>query len=269
MPGDPYVAPPPAQPFSTDVGTSPGSLRVGLYDGQLHPDCAAAVAAAGRLLSGLGHRVEVGHPAALDEHGALVQSFSALVAAWVARSLDEWGKRTGHAVGAAPARWSDFVLGTDTPKASRLHGKFVYAGIPPKAGQTAQRHAETEPSLLAISMHSRAPEPTYLFLQWMVDKTTQKDLISSLGGGVPVRNSSWSLPEIENSPNASLFKAMRESLKYGYAKPKAPKLYEIADVAGATLQEIATGKISAEQGMKAAQEKVVRICQKCFLGAAN
>jgi multiple sugar transport system substrate-binding protein len=175
----------------------------------------------------------------------------------------------GNGIAAQTIAWSDFVLGIDTPKASRLHGKFVYAGIPPKAGQTAQRQAETEPSLLTISMHSRAPEATYLFLQWMVDKTTQKDLISSLGGGVPVRNSSWSLPEIENSPNASLFKAMRESLKHGYAKPKAPKLYEIADIAGATLQEIGTGKITAQQGMKAAQEKVVRICQKCFLAAAN
>jgi multiple sugar transport system substrate-binding protein len=174
----------------------------------------------------------------------------------------------GNGIAAQTIAWSDFVLGIDTPKASKLHGKFVYAGIPPRAGQAAPRQVETEPSLLAVSMQSRAPEATYLFLQWMVDKTTQKELISSLGGGVPVRNSSWSLPEIKDSPNASLFKAMRDSLKYGYAKPKAPKLYEIADVAGATLQEIATGKITAEQGMKAAQEKVMRICQKCFLAAA-
>jgi amidase len=114
MPGDPYVAPPPAQPFSTDVGASPGSLRVGLYDRPLHPDCAAAVTAAGRLLSGLGHRVEVAHPAALDEHDALVQSFSALVATWVARSLDEWGKRTGRAVEAdavEPGTWALAELG--------------------------------------------------------------------------------------------------------------------------------------------------------------
>lgn len=175
----------------------------------------------------------------------------------------------GNGIAAQTIAWSDFVLGIDTPKASKLHGKFVYAGIPPKAGQTAQRQAETEPSLLAISTHSRAPEATYLFLQWMVDKSTQKDLIGSLGGGVPVRNSSWSLPQIKDSPNASLFKAMSESLKYGYAKPRAAKLYEIADVAGATLQDIATGKITAAQGMKAAQEKVVGICQKCFLAAAN
>ncbi|MBX9591118.1 MAG: extracellular solute-binding protein [Hyphomonadaceae bacterium] len=175
----------------------------------------------------------------------------------------------GNGIAAQTIAWSDFVLGIDTPKASKLHGKFVYAGIPPKVGQTARRQAETEPSLVAISTHSRAPEATYLFLQWMVDKATQKDLIGSLGGGVPVRNSSWGLPQIKDSPNASLFKAMSESLRHGYAKPRAAKLYEIADVAGAILQDIATGKITAAAGMKAAQEKVLGICQKCFLTAGN
>jgi amidase len=100
MPGDPYIAPPPAQPFARNVGASPGSLRVGLYDRQLHPDCAAAVATAGRLLSSLTHKVEAAYPAALDEHDAIVRSFSALVSSWVARSLDEWSARTGQPVGA-------------------------------------------------------------------------------------------------------------------------------------------------------------------------
>jgi amidase len=114
MPGDPYVAPPPRQPFGTDVGAPPGSLRVGIYDGKLHPDCAAAVAATGRLFSGLGHRVEAAYPAALDEHDAVVRSFSALVASWVARSLDEWSARAGQAIGAGdvePGTWALAELG--------------------------------------------------------------------------------------------------------------------------------------------------------------
>jgi len=116
-----------------------------------------------------------------------------------------------------------------------------------------------------ITNSSRSPEATYLFLEWMADKGTQTELINMLGGGVPIRNSLWDTPALKNSPNASLFNAMRDSMKYGYAKPRAPKLYEIYDVMGAILQDIATGKMSAEQGMKEAQEKVSAICQKCFL----
>ncbi|HEY1361018.1 MAG TPA: extracellular solute-binding protein [Xanthobacteraceae bacterium] len=171
----------------------------------------------------------------------------------------------GNGIAAQTLAWSDFVLGIDKPGASKLAGKFVYRGVPGKAGQTTPRHAETEPSTLVISNSSRAPEATYLFLQWMADKGTQTALTEMLGGGVPIRNSLWDTPTLKNSPNASLFKAMQESMKYGYAKPRAPKIYEIYDVMGATLQDIATGKVSAEQGMKAAQEKISTICQKCFL----
>ncbi len=65
--GDPYVAPPPDRPFAAEVGADPGSLRIGLaptHDGvDTHPECVAAVDAAGRLLESLGHRVEVAQPA--------------------------------------------------------------------------------------------------------------------------------------------------------------------------------------------------------------
>ena len=171
----------------------------------------------------------------------------------------------GNGIAAQTIAWSDFVLGIDRPGSSKLHGKFVYRGVPGKAGQTTPRHVETEPSTLVITNSSRSPEATYLFLEWMADKGTQTELINMLGGGVPIRNSLWDTPALKNSPNASLFNAMRDSMKYGYAKPRAPKLYEIYDVMGAILQDIATGKMSAEQGMKEAQEKVSAICQKCFL----
>jgi multiple sugar transport system substrate-binding protein len=171
----------------------------------------------------------------------------------------------GNGIAAQTIAWSDFVLGVDTPKGSKLTGKFVYRGIPPKAGQTAARSAETEPSLLALSALSKEPEATYLFLQWVADKGTQKELFAALGGGVPVRQSSWDLPEIKGSKNPTLFAAMRDSMSHGFAKPKAPKLYELVDVVGAGLQDIATGKTSAADGLKAIQAKAVGVCQTCFV----
>src|SRR6185312_15142346 len=95
----------------------------------------------------------------------------------------------GNGIAAQTIAWSDFVLGIDRPGASKLTGKFVYRGVPGKTGQTTPRHAETEPSMLIISSHSRHPEATYLFLEWMIEKGTQTKLVDALGGGVPIRNS--------------------------------------------------------------------------------
>ena len=62
MPGDPYVAPPPARPYADEVGRDPGRLRIGLLTGPgrvgapaPHPEVVAAVERAGALLTELGH----------------------------------------------------------------------------------------------------------------------------------------------------------------------------------------------------------------------
>jgi amidase len=66
-PGDPYAAPPLARPLLDEVGVSPGRLRIAMcktdYLGNaIHPDCAAAVEAAARLCTTLGHEVEEARP---------------------------------------------------------------------------------------------------------------------------------------------------------------------------------------------------------------
>ena len=117
-----------------------------------------------------------------------------------------------------------------------------------------------------ISKHSKQPEATYLFLQWMVEKSTQQQYFDKSGGaGVPIRNSTWSLPVVKESRFAPLYVAMRDSLKYGIAKPKAPKIYEVMDVLVGLVQEVGLGKKTAEQALKEGQEKVLAICAKCTL----
>jgi amidase len=114
MPGDPYAAPPPARPFAEEVGADPGRLRIGLLPKSpngappCHPECSAAVEAAGRLLESLGHRVELAHPPALDEHERMLRGFSAVVAAAAARDLLKWGTVLGRTLGEAdvePGTW--------------------------------------------------------------------------------------------------------------------------------------------------------------------
>jgi len=171
----------------------------------------------------------------------------------------------GNGIAAQTLAWSDFVLGIDQPGKSKLAGKFVYAGSPANA-KGVKRSAETEPSMIVISKHSKQAEATYLFLQWIVDKSTQKMLFDKSGGaGVPIRVSTWSLPIVKQSRFAGLYAAMQESLKYGEAKPKAPKLYEIMDVLVGLVQEVGLGKKTAEEALKEGQEKVLAICTKCTL----
>jgi amidase len=70
-PGDLFRLRPPERPYAAEVGARPGRLRVGVLTRApgttVHPDCAAAAEAAGRLLEELGHDVETGGPPALFE----------------------------------------------------------------------------------------------------------------------------------------------------------------------------------------------------------
>jgi amidase len=117
MPGDPYVAPPPARPFRAEVGADPGSLRIGVIRGlavfEIHEDCRRAVEVARVALERLGHRVEESQPAALDDPD-FTQHVMNLVTSWTAASLDEWGRKLGRPLGpedVEPSTWMVAELG--------------------------------------------------------------------------------------------------------------------------------------------------------------
>lgn len=171
----------------------------------------------------------------------------------------------GNGIAAQSIAWSDFVLGIDRPGKSPLAGKFGYAAVPVKNGLEAARSAETEPSGTVISAASRNPEATFIFLQWLVDKAQQQKLIAALGGGVPIRTSSWDLPQIKDTPNPTLYAAMRETLAFSSAKPKMPKFFEVYDALGSIAQEVGLGRITPEQAAKTGQEQMVRLCGRTCL----
>jgi len=103
-PGDPYVAPDPSRPFADEVGADPGRLRVGFLDHPLQPgiaadpDCAAAVRDAAELLASLGHEVDEGHPAALEDP-EFIPRFVTIVAAATAATVAQMERDVGRAVG--------------------------------------------------------------------------------------------------------------------------------------------------------------------------
>jgi multiple sugar transport system substrate-binding protein len=170
----------------------------------------------------------------------------------------------GNGIAAQTIAWSDFIFGIDRPEKSKLAGKFAYAGIPARKGNEKNRTAETEPSLLVISKASKNPEAAFLLLQWLAEKKTQEKWIATGAGAIPIRESSWSLPFATGSWRP-LYTAMRETLRYGGPKPRAPELYQVYDVFVTTLQEVALGRKSAEDGLAAAQRDVEKICTQCFL----
>ena len=105
MPGDPYVAPPPPEPFAASLRRPHRPLRVGFRRDaprgiEVDAEVAAAVATTAHLLEQLGHRVEPAHPEALDDP-AHVNLYVGIVAANVARALDAWGARVGQPLAAA------------------------------------------------------------------------------------------------------------------------------------------------------------------------
>lgn len=171
----------------------------------------------------------------------------------------------GNGIAAQSIAWSDFVLGVDREGSSPLAGQFVYAPIPGNADFDGPRHAEAEPSAINMSVHTDAPEATFLFMQWMIEKATQVELLAKGDGGVPIRNSSWDLPILTESELATLFDGMKGTLSVAVAKPKMPNYLEIADALNATFQQVGIGELTPEEGAKAAQEQVLSICEDCTL----
>lgn len=73
--GDTVIAPAPTRPYSEEVGTDPGRLRIGLLDHSprglaVDPECVRGVRATGQLLESLGHHVEESWPEVLGDQDA-------------------------------------------------------------------------------------------------------------------------------------------------------------------------------------------------------
>jgi amidase len=98
--GDTAIAPPPSRPYIDEVGADPGRLRIGLLDthpqgAALHDDCVTAVRSVAGMLEGLGHQVELGHPAILAD-ADFQRRFMALWATGRAVGVDTMGKILGR-----------------------------------------------------------------------------------------------------------------------------------------------------------------------------
>lgn len=101
-PGDPFVAPAPVRPYVEEVGAPVERLRIGVATstdgtGPAHPECVTAVEAALTQLDAMGHDVDTGAKPPIDDPG-FGPSYVTIVAAWVARDIQQWGEWVGEEV---------------------------------------------------------------------------------------------------------------------------------------------------------------------------
>jgi amidase len=142
-PGDPYVAPPPERSYLEELEAG-RTFRIGVQIDppvpglDAHPECAAAVEGARKLLEGLGHTVEDSAPVdtQLAESLDIEDSFLTKWAAGQAASLDQLGMIVGREITAddvEPLTWVLAEIGRDRTAAQYLtdHGKhqLVARGI--------------------------------------------------------------------------------------------------------------------------------------------
>jgi amidase len=128
MPGDTFVAPPPARPYGQEVGAPTGSLRIGLMTAvpggsfRPHDDCTTAVRAVAKTLVSLGNEIKEAHPDALDD-SLLGHHFTVMYATHIARTLDLIAELTGAPfteTDVDPVNWTLKTLG-DATSAPQYH----------------------------------------------------------------------------------------------------------------------------------------------------
>ncbi len=122
QPGDPYTAPTPLRPYTAELTTPTGRLRIGFethhsaLDGSIvdsHPDCVAAVHHTIQLLESFGHHVEPAYPAALRDP-EWTPRFLTLWACGVTTELDECSRAIGRPINShevEPLTWALAELG--------------------------------------------------------------------------------------------------------------------------------------------------------------
>ncbi len=100
--GDTVIAPPPHRPYVRELDADMGPLRIGMLDhypggDPVHPDCADAVHEAGRLLEGLGHRLEPAYPAALADPG-IGRQIGLVASSHLGLAIDQLAEHLGRDV---------------------------------------------------------------------------------------------------------------------------------------------------------------------------
>lgn len=182
-------------------------------------------------------------------------------------SLIEVPNAMGNGIAAQAIAWSDYMLSIDKEGQSRFAGKFVYAPIPTVKGKS-QQSALSQPSYLAINKHSKAKKASYLFLQWVSDRTTQAKLLEiSEGRHIPVHPDQFASVK---GPTKGLLLATKNSAEKTQLFSNIKGFSKMMDIIAKAIHEVGLGQKPADQALAAAQEEILKnICSHCLVDSSR
>jgi amidase len=155
--GDPYTAPAPERPFTAEVGSDPGRLRIGVGDRRAHPDCTAAVEVAARALERLGHDVTPVPVDWLDEARPMA-GLAVMFPAFIARDVERWSARIGRDIGLDELEPNNATMAELGRAATATQLQGALEGVQSWARDVARRFVDDYDLLLTPT----APDPPAL-----------------------------------------------------------------------------------------------------------
>jgi ABC-type glycerol-3-phosphate transport system substrate-binding protein len=164
---------------------------------------------------------------------------------------------------ATALQWSWGAFAVDDPTKSQTVGLWEFIQVPSvKPGQPSHPHLAEW--VISISKYSAHPTEAAKFVTWL--ETKQNDVVqASLGGGDPVRMSSYSNPKLtdETLPGTDVkrfrrYPAVLVAMQNAMPRPFFPGEERWETTVTTPLQAIQLGQQTVERGLKLADDEVRR-----------
>jgi amidase len=163
--GAPYASPPKARPFTEEVATPPGRLRIAFTTRTntgvpVHPECIQAVEEACQLLTELGHTVVEASLEVPDEE-LLAQTFMTIWSSGVVVAIEKLAPLTGREPAPElfePLTWALYDMGRQNTAASYL---VAYDALQRYARAFARKFVEVDAWLLPTLAEPPVPLGTF------------------------------------------------------------------------------------------------------------
>lgn len=162
-------------------------------------------------------------------------------------------------------QWSWGAFAVDDPTISKTVGKWDFVPVP--AGTASVPHLAEW--VIAVSQYSNHQEEAIKFIQWL--ESPANDIRQALlGGGDPVRTSSYSAAElteatVEGYPDLARFRRypdVVEAMSTTKPRPLFPEEEQWESVVSSPLHAIQLGEMSVEDGLNKAQDDVDRMMKE-------
>ena len=168
---------------------------------------------------------------------------------------------------ATALQWSWGAFAVDDPQNSRTVGKWAFTQVPP-ATEGQPSHPHLAEWVISVSKYSKHQEEAKKFAAWL--ETKKNDVEQSfLGGGDPVRQSSYSNPKLTDDKVKGTdvkrfrrFPEVQTAMKNAMPRPFFAGEERWETTVTTPLQSISLGRTSVQQGLADADKAVDNSLQR-------